>query len=115
MIDGLEVSQSATQAKAAEGFKAKLALTIGRLAPRWFVVRSTYLTDGAVLLTPRWAMSFMRGPMTGSEIRKARGMRRPLAEMHSDPSSGSKLPGVGALGDPDAQAQPVHVESGQAE
>jgi sirohydrochlorin ferrochelatase len=74
VIDGLEVSQSAGQAKGAEGFKVKLAQTIGRLAPRWFVVRSAYLTDGAVLLTPRRAMSFMRGPMTRSEIRKAREM-----------------------------------------
>jgi hypothetical protein len=87
VIDGLAVSQSAGQAKSAEGFKARLAQTIGRLAPRWFVVRSTYLTDGAVLLTPRWAMSFLRGPMSGSEIRKARGVR---AEQLGEKSAGDQ-------------------------
>ncbi len=49
----------------------ELAGTIKRLAPRWFVVRDAHAQHGARLLQPRWAMSYMRGPMTGSEIRRA--------------------------------------------
>jgi hypothetical protein len=43
-----------------------------QLAPRWFLMRDAHADTGTLLLQPRWAMSFMRGPMTRSEIRKAR-------------------------------------------
>jgi hypothetical protein len=43
-----------------------------RLAQRWFLIRDVHAKGGARLLQPRWAMSFMRGPMTGAEIRRAR-------------------------------------------
>jgi hypothetical protein len=43
-----------------------------QLAPRWFVVRDIHSQPGTVLLQPRWAMSFLRGPMTATEIRRAR-------------------------------------------
>ena len=42
-----------------------------RLAQRWFLVRDAHAKTGTVLMQPRWAMSFMRGPMTRSEIRRA--------------------------------------------
>jgi hypothetical protein len=42
------------------------------LAPRWFVLRDVHARQSTVLMQPRWAMSFLRGPMTGSEIRRAR-------------------------------------------
>jgi hypothetical protein len=45
---------------------------IKRLANRWFVVRDVHAGQGAVLVQPRWAMSFMRGPMTREEIRRPR-------------------------------------------
>jgi len=51
----------------------ELALTLQRLAPRWFVTRDAHAAEGAVLVQPRWAMSFMRGPMTRAEIRMAIG------------------------------------------
>src|SRR3954452_21032224 len=46
----------------------ELAHTLQRLAPRWFVLRDAHTGQGSVLLQPRWAMSFLRGPMTRSEI-----------------------------------------------
>jgi hypothetical protein len=49
----------------------ELALTLQRLAPRWFVMRDAHASEGALLLQPRWTMSFMRGPMTRTEIRMA--------------------------------------------
>ncbi len=45
-----------------------------RLSPRWFVVRDAQGGGGAMLLQPRWAMSFMRGPMTRQEIKRARAL-----------------------------------------
>ena len=42
-----------------------------RLAQRWFLVRDAHAKTGTVLMQPRWAMSFMRGPMTRNEIRRA--------------------------------------------
>jgi hypothetical protein len=49
----------------------ELALTLQRLAPRWFITRDAHASEGALLLQPRWTMSFMRGPMTRTEIRMA--------------------------------------------
>jgi hypothetical protein len=51
--------------------KSPLADLVKRLAPRWFVVRDAK-TSKPTLLNPRWAMSYLRGPMTQSEIRRAR-------------------------------------------
>lgn len=52
---------------------AELASLTKRLAQRSFVMRDVHSSDGTVLIQPRWAMSFLRGPMTPSEIRRARG------------------------------------------
>jgi hypothetical protein len=54
------------------GDAGALTSTIKRLAPRWFVVRNVHAQEGSLLLHPRYAMSFMRGPMTRNEIRVAR-------------------------------------------
>ena len=48
-----------------------LGRTLQRLAPRWFIMRDAHASDGVMLMQPRWAMSFMRGPMTRSEIQLA--------------------------------------------
>src|SRR5262249_10901496 len=55
----------------AGGAAPELGHTLQRLAPRWFVMRDVHAGEGTVLLQPRWTMSFMRGPMTRSEIRRA--------------------------------------------
>ncbi|NUP07992.1 MAG: ATP-binding protein [Polyangiaceae bacterium] len=51
----------------------ELSEVLKRLGPRWFVVRDAQSGGPSVLLQPRWAMSFLRGPMTRQEIRRARG------------------------------------------
>jgi hypothetical protein len=45
---------------------------IQRLAPRWFLMRDAHDPSTPLLLQPRWAMSFLRGPMTRAEIQRAR-------------------------------------------
>ena len=67
---------------------AELAQITKRLAPRWFVVRNVHAEPSTVLLQPRWAMSFLRGPMTASEIRRARAARVPAASNVQPVSTG---------------------------
>jgi hypothetical protein len=42
-----------------------------QLEPRWFLMRDAHANDGTRLLMPRWAMSYLKGPMTRVEIRRA--------------------------------------------
>jgi hypothetical protein len=54
----------------------ELSNVVKRLAPRWFVMRDVHARGGLLLLQPRWAMSFLRGPMTRAEVKLARELRR---------------------------------------
>ena len=45
---------------------------VKRLRSRWFVVRDAK-GDEVTMLRPRWAMSYLKGPMTPHEIRGLRG------------------------------------------
>jgi hypothetical protein len=69
VIDGLDMAHDV-----GGGFAQELARMLGRLAPRWLVMRDVHLDAGALQLQPRWTMSFMRGPMTARELRVARGL-----------------------------------------
>jgi hypothetical protein len=44
---------------------------ITRLAPRWFVLRNVHAPGPPVLLTPRYAMSYLKGPLTRVELKRA--------------------------------------------
>ena len=67
---------------------------VQRVAPRWFVVR-TAGTNAVSLMQPRWAMSLLRGPMTASEIARARG----------------EIMSKGAGAQPREKAEPLHQGS----
>jgi hypothetical protein len=45
---------------------------VKRIAPRWFVVRDTHAQEGTQLVRPRTALTWMRGPLTRSELVRAR-------------------------------------------
>lgn len=49
-----------------------LGNVVKKLAPRWFVLRDAQAQAAPVLVQPRYAMSFLRGPMTRSELVAAR-------------------------------------------
>ncbi|MBN8613810.1 MAG: ATP-binding protein [Deltaproteobacteria bacterium] len=49
--------------------KSEIAALVKKLSPRWFVVRDAR-GGKPTLLNPRWAMSYLRGPMTQAEIRR---------------------------------------------
>jgi len=67
VVEGLATSDAGGGTSAEE-----LTDITKRLAPRWFVLRNVHAKHSTILMQPRWAMSFMRGPMTPSEIRRAR-------------------------------------------
>lgn len=68
VLDGLAAARGSESADS-----EALSNTLQRLAPRWFVVRNAHASSPPILAKPRYAMTFMRGPMTRVEIRRARG------------------------------------------
>ncbi|MBN8615638.1 MAG: DUF853 family protein [Deltaproteobacteria bacterium] len=52
--------------------KGPIDTIVQRLGPRWFLSR-TAGSNELSLLQPRWAMSLLRGPMTGAELARLRG------------------------------------------
>jgi hypothetical protein len=94
VMDGLAASIGADRAAT-----TALARTVQRLAPRWFVIRDAHVNNGIALLQPRWAMSLLRGPMTRTELKRARhDHARVVGRAESTPSGivtapASALPG----------------------
>jgi len=86
VLDGLAVAQ------ALDGQELDLSTTLQRLAPRWFVVRNAHVTSLPILLQPRFAMALLRGPMTRSEIRAARGVKEEVTAEPNASSGEQKLP-----------------------
>ena len=52
--------------------KSELGAIVKKLEQRWFLMKGIK-TDDVFLLFPRWAISYLRGPMTPSEIKRAAG------------------------------------------
>jgi hypothetical protein len=73
VVDGL--SGSAGRGRGAD--KA-LEQIVGQLSPRWFLLRDVHVDGGPLLLKPRYAMSYLRGPMTRVELSRAVRERRGL-------------------------------------
>jgi hypothetical protein len=85
VLDGLAASLQNDQENAHE-----LGRTLQRLAPRWFVVKNAQVSTEPVLLRPRQTMSLMVGPMTTTELRRAREWRRGV-----EGGQGERAPGDG--------------------
>jgi DNA helicase HerA-like ATPase len=74
--DRARVVEGLSSAGAQGGYSsAELTSVLKQLEPRWFLVRDAHDKAGTRLVMPRWAMSFLKGPMTRGEIRKALGER----------------------------------------
>jgi len=71
VLDGLAAARGAGPDL---GTTEELRSTLQRLAPRWFVVRNAHASCPPIPMQPRCAISLMRGPMTRTEIRAARGI-----------------------------------------
>lgn len=66
VLEGLRAATHASQANGVD-----LDSAVSHLGPRWFLMRDAHDSNGTVLLQPRWALSYLRGPMTRREIRQA--------------------------------------------
>ena len=73
--DRERVVDSLANANEAGSTAAEIDNVIRRLGPRWFLVRNVHATPNTLLVQPRWAMSFLRGPMTLGDVRRAAGSR----------------------------------------
>jgi DNA helicase HerA-like ATPase len=69
--DRQRVVEGLAAAAGVAGNAKELTATIKRLAPRWFVMRDAHQEGAPELLQPRWAMSWLRGPMTRVELQTA--------------------------------------------
>jgi hypothetical protein len=65
VIDGL----ASSDAGGAQSVRA-LGERVKALVPRWFVLRDVHAGQGALLVQPRHALSWMKGPLTASELRR---------------------------------------------
>jgi hypothetical protein len=69
VLDGLAASVDSSKENMTE-----LGRRVQRLSNRWFVMRNAHVDAEPLLLRPRYAMSWLRGPMTRGEIQRARGV-----------------------------------------
>jgi hypothetical protein len=67
VVEGLSGAGGVTGAATA----SELAGVIKQLEPRWFLMRDAHAKEGTRMLMPRYAMSFLKGPMTRVEIKRA--------------------------------------------
>ncbi len=74
--DRARVVESLAHADEPGGSPAEISNVLRRLGPRWFMVRDVHAETKTALLKPRWAMSYLRGPMTQSEVRRLVGRTR---------------------------------------
>jgi hypothetical protein len=69
--DRARVVESLASASEAGSSPAELSQLLRRLGPRWFLLRNVHAQPTTTLLQPRWALSYLRGPMTQRELRGA--------------------------------------------
>jgi hypothetical protein len=82
LMDGLESASSA------ELDRSEIDRLISGLGKRVFLLHNVHERGGAVLFHTRWAMSYLRGPMTLAEIRKLRGNEpEPVAPARAEAAS----------------------------
>jgi hypothetical protein len=68
VIDGLTTSNSNASAD-----RELLEDTVKQLKRRWFVVRNVHAGEGLRLFQPRQTITWLRGPLTRAELRRAQG------------------------------------------
>lgn len=69
--DRERVVDSLANANEAVSSAQEISALIRKLAPRWFLVRNVHATPNTTLLQPRYALSYLRGPMTLGDVRRA--------------------------------------------
>jgi hypothetical protein len=96
VIDGLKSAQ-------AVGDDTHFEALMGNLTQRVFLMRNVH-EDAPVLMKTRWALSYLRGPLTGPEIARAMASRKAAAQVATPvaveapaaPAAAGARPAVGA-------------------
>lgn len=71
--DRARVVEAMSSLRGGDAFEPEeVAEVIKRLAPRWFVARNVHRAPGVGLLQSRTTLSWLRGPMTRDDLRRAR-------------------------------------------
>ncbi len=97
VLDGLAGAAAAT---GAAFDRDAIGRTLGGLESRTFLLHDVHMHEDALLMQARWAMSYLRGPMTRDQIKTLTAARR-AATAASGPSAApaeSIAAGVGAAG-----------------
>jgi len=81
VIEGLD----SALAGAAGMDRGALDQLLSTLAPRVFLMRNVH-EDAPCLMQSRWALSFLRGPLTGNEITRVMGAQGAAAAQAADPA-----------------------------
>jgi hypothetical protein len=98
VMDGLAGSQGVSDPDVPD-----LERTVQRLADRWFVVRNAHARSGPILLQPRQTLCWLRGPMTRSELRLARDIRRAHEQSGSATEAAAPPPSAATTPPPSPQ------------
>jgi hypothetical protein len=90
VIEGLKSAQGG-------GDETNLEALMSNLTQRVFLMRNVH-EDAPVLMKTRWALSYLRGPLTGPEITRAMGERKAAAPAVAAPAAAAATPATSATG-----------------
>jgi hypothetical protein len=90
VIEGLKSAQGG-------GDETNLEALMSNLTQRVFLMRNVH-EDAPVLMKTRWALSYLRGPLTGPEITRAMGERKAAAPAVVAPAAAAATPATSATG-----------------
>ena len=100
VLDGLESAASAS----GQGLdRAQMDTLLSGLAPRTFLYHSVHERSPR-LFQSRWALSYLRGPLSRDEMRKLATIATPASTPIATPATTSPLPPAGGAGGGEARA-----------
>lgn len=79
VLEGLDSARDATSALDVKTVDDLL----GQLGPREFIIHNVHEPQTPILMTTRWAMSYLRGPLTRQQVSTLMANQRSLAEQHA--------------------------------
>jgi hypothetical protein len=107
VLEGLDSARDATSALDVR----KVEALLGRLGPREFIMHDVHEPDTPILMSSRWTMSYLRGPLTRPQISQLMANQRNLQSAMPQQALPSFLPPSQQA----APAAPVHTQPAAAQ